>query len=674
MKHLLLTTIAAVVLVGTAFADPIHDAAKNGNLAGVQAELDKGVDVNAEGVSKRTPLLYGTGSEAPAPQAATQSNPKTSAEAPATNIGGSLKTLKLDDIFPRDQVLEVNIKVADDDWDKLRYQTLNPIVALQPKRQFEEVDSPYSYVEAGVTIDGVSFPRVGIRKKGFIGSQSSSRPSIKIKLNHIDKESAIEGLTLLTFNNNQQDNSQMSQFMGYTLFNAAGSPAPRCALAKVTVNGNNLGVYAHVESVKKPLAKRGFGNSKGILYEGTVVDFHENWEGSFEKKFGKDKPGREHIIKVINALKGGNGDAFFGDKAAGRALVPTSGEHDGEWFKPGFDDSAWTAGKNGAGYESEEGYGSLISDGFDFEEQMYGKATSLYLRFPFEVDDLEKIKSAASLLLRMKCDDGFVAYINGHEVARLNAPEVAEWDSKATGSGNDQTLMQFSAYDISDHKDKLRKGENILAIHGMNNSEQSSDLLFVAELQTNDYDLEKEIWKLIDEEAFYTFWTVEGLLSFWDGYSGNRNNFFVYLNPETSKFHFLPWGADCMFEKYSPLGVDRRSPRSVRTVGLVAHKLYQIPAVRKKYAAKMKKLMAEHWDEDKLLAETDRIEAMVDPHLSRKQRGWFLGRKVDYEKIRRFIRNRRADVEREISSDDMPLWSAAPEPPPVIGGDQRRGR
>jgi len=48
MKHLLLTTIAAVVLVGTAFADPIHDAAKSGDIAGVQAELDKGVDVNAK--------------------------------------------------------------------------------------------------------------------------------------------------------------------------------------------------------------------------------------------------------------------------------------------------------------------------------------------------------------------------------------------------------------------------------------------------------------------------------------------------------------------------------------------------------------------------------------------------------------------------------------------------
>ena len=615
-------------------------------------------------------LLMGCGrSEEPAAQAESSSAPKAAAATPNADEGGSAKTLKLDDIFPRDRLLEVNITLADEDWDTLRYQSRNFFEALQPKRQFEEVDSPYTYVEAGVTIDGVSFPRVGIRKKGFIGSQSSSRPSIKIKLNHIDKESAIEGLTLLTFNNNKQDNTQMSQFMGYELFNAAGSPAPRCALAKVTVNGKNLGVYAHVESVKKPLIKRGFGNSKGTLYEGTVVDFHEDWEGSFEKKFGEDKPGREHIVKVINALKGADGDVFFGGETAGRARVPTSGEDDGEWFKPGFDDSAWVAGKNGAGYEREDDYTPLISDSFDFTEQMYGKATSLYLRFPFELDSLDGITAARNLLLRMKCDDGFVAYLNGHEVARHNAPEDAQWDSTATGSGDDRDSLQFAAYNITAHRDKLRTGRNVLAIHVLNISDRSTDLLAVAELQTNNTDHEREIWKLIDEEAFYTFWTVEGLLSFWDGYSGNRNNFFFYLNPKTDKFHFLPWGADSMFEKYSPLGVDRRSPRSVRTVGLVAHKLYQIPAVRKKYAASMKELMATHWDEDKLLAETERVEAMVDPHLSREQR-----RKVDYEKIRRFIRNRRADVEREISGDDMPLWSAAPEPPPVIGGEWGRDR
>ena len=56
MKHLLLTTIAAVVVVGTAFADPIHTAAENGDLAGVQAELDKGANVNAKNQNGATPL------------------------------------------------------------------------------------------------------------------------------------------------------------------------------------------------------------------------------------------------------------------------------------------------------------------------------------------------------------------------------------------------------------------------------------------------------------------------------------------------------------------------------------------------------------------------------------------------------------------------------------------
>jgi ankyrin repeat protein len=60
MNHLLLTTLAAVVLVGTVSADPIHDAARNGDLAAVQAELDKGVDVDGGDDSwpEMTPLHY----------------------------------------------------------------------------------------------------------------------------------------------------------------------------------------------------------------------------------------------------------------------------------------------------------------------------------------------------------------------------------------------------------------------------------------------------------------------------------------------------------------------------------------------------------------------------------------------------------------------------------------
>ena len=57
MKQLLIP-IAALVLVETAFADPIHEAAKYGDLAGVQAELDKGVDVDLKDEGGRTPLHH----------------------------------------------------------------------------------------------------------------------------------------------------------------------------------------------------------------------------------------------------------------------------------------------------------------------------------------------------------------------------------------------------------------------------------------------------------------------------------------------------------------------------------------------------------------------------------------------------------------------------------------
>ena len=83
--------------------------------------------------------------------------------------------------------------------------------------------------------------------------------------------------------------------MGYALFSVAGSPAPRCAYAKLTVNGTSLGIYSHVERIHRPLLKRAFGNDNGTLYEGQVVGFFPDWEGSFEHKLGKDKLGRKKL-------------------------------------------------------------------------------------------------------------------------------------------------------------------------------------------------------------------------------------------------------------------------------------------------------------------------------------------------------------------------------------------
>ncbi len=60
MKHLLLTTITAVVLVGCGPPPPdisIHDAAREGNIEAIKQAIADGADVNAKGIGGFSPLL-----------------------------------------------------------------------------------------------------------------------------------------------------------------------------------------------------------------------------------------------------------------------------------------------------------------------------------------------------------------------------------------------------------------------------------------------------------------------------------------------------------------------------------------------------------------------------------------------------------------------------------------
>ena len=121
---------------------------------------------------------------------------------------------------------------------------------------------------------------------------------------------------------------------------------------------------------------------------------------------------------------------------------------------------------------------------------------------------------------------------------------------------------------------------------------------------------------------FYRFWAIEGLVGFWDGYSGNKNNFFVYLNPEDNKFHFIPWGMDSIFTKKSELDFmnDPRAPISVKTQGLIAYKLYQFESGRQRYAEVLTEILDEHWNTTELLATLDKAAEMIEPHLVPAQR------------------------------------------------------
>ena len=211
-----------------------------------------------------------------------------------------------DAYFALDRVLDISIDIAVEDWDVLRNQTrtLADVFAEIEKyglsRPFAKI---YTWFGATVTVDGQTHSDVGVRKKGFVGSQSSTKPSLKLRFDkYVDGQSLPGGMNRMTLNNSVQDPSMLNTCMSYRVFAATGSPTPRCSFATVSVNGTDLGLYVHVEEFKAPFLSHHFGNAEGNLYEGTVSDFTPEYRGTFEKKTNEDADDWSDIDAVVTAL------------------------------------------------------------------------------------------------------------------------------------------------------------------------------------------------------------------------------------------------------------------------------------------------------------------------------------------------------------------------------------
>ena len=102
----------------------------------------------------------------------------------------------------------------------------------------------------------------------------------------------------------------------------------------------------------------------------------------------------------------------------------------------------------------------------------------------------------------MRVDDGYVAYLNGTEVASKNEPASLSWNSNATATTSDSTAVVFANIDITASAGALVPGQNILAVHGLNRSTTSSDMLIGARL-TADISAaapERYYWRVVVEE------------------------------------------------------------------------------------------------------------------------------------------------------------------------------
>ena len=153
-------------------------------------------------------------------------------------------------------------------------------------------------------------------------------------------------------------------------------------------------------------------------------------------------------------------------------------EPDNQWRDAAYDDNSWITGYKSIGYGDED------------DSTLIDTTTSLYLRYTFNVNDTTDMRKAS---LMVDFDDGFIAYLNGIEIVRVNLGQKGD-----TVLHDGLTERSHEAYFYRNYfrpvcsylidTNIFRPGKNVLAVQVHNDSINGSDLSFACDLFViNDY-------------------------------------------------------------------------------------------------------------------------------------------------------------------------------------------
>jgi len=129
------------------------------------------------------------------------------------------------------------------------------------------------------------------------------------------------------------------------------------------------------------------------------------------------------------------------------------------WNAANFSDTSWSSGNLPAGW------GSTVST--NLQTAMVNKTPSLYLRKSFAVTPTQAA-SDLPLVLQVEINDGFVAYLNGVEVARANCGPPKHFIYAAQPAYNATTTSGIREITLAAANTLLVSGTNVLAIQAHN--------------------------------------------------------------------------------------------------------------------------------------------------------------------------------------------------------------
>lgn len=177
-------------------------------------------------------------------------------------------------------------------------------------------NDPYTWVEAGITVDGTAYSGGGVRLKGRLGSFRTldAKAGFKVDLQQFGGGGHIEGIEGFSLGNLVQDMAMVHQVAAFAIYRAMNVPSPRLGYAWVQVNGEDFGLYIVTEEQDDEFLEANYPDPSGNLYDGdykyyangsyTLLDFYNEFVELYELDEGVDN-GFSDLHGVVDALDAG---------------------------------------------------------------------------------------------------------------------------------------------------------------------------------------------------------------------------------------------------------------------------------------------------------------------------------------------------------------------------------
>jgi spore coat protein CotH len=133
-----------------------------------------------------------------------------------------------------------------------------------------------TWVHGQFKFGAITFADVGVRRKGSSTYRVlPNKAALKVKFNKWVKGQKLYGLEELTLNNMLSDPTNLAERLTYHTFRSMGLPAPKANTAHLTINDEDYGIFANVETPDENFLARAFGGRARTLYE--VMAWGSSW-------------------------------------------------------------------------------------------------------------------------------------------------------------------------------------------------------------------------------------------------------------------------------------------------------------------------------------------------------------------------------------------------------------